>query len=252
MFSVTPLDFKAPRETEPFAIMPKYRKPGTRPPKPESPVDQEDAFVAATLEASNWAQKNRPIVTLGIVIVVLGVAAFMYYGRYREALHTNAALQLEELQLRVTADDPVVLQSDLELYLDRFSGTPFADEARLVLAQVHSDLGDREAAAEVLRPLAGDVTEPLGAQAAAMLAAISEDLGDLQVAEGLYERLADRARLGFQVRDALASAARLRRSQGDPAGALAHYDRLLEEMDAMDPGRDVVEMRRAEVAAMVR
>lgn len=232
--------------------MPSYRKPGTRPPKPESPVDQEDAFVAATLEASNWAQKNRPIVTLGVVVVGLGVAAFMYYGRYRDTLHTNAALQLEELQMRLASDDPAALQADLELYLDRFSGTPFADEARVTLAQVATDVGDREGAAEVLRPLAGDVRDPLGAQAAAMLAAISEDLGDLQVAEGLYERLADRARLGFQRRDALASAARLRHAQGDPAGALAHYDRLLAEMDEIDPGRGVVEMRRAEVAAMVR
>lgn len=231
--------------------MSSYRKPGTRPPKPESPVDQEDAFVAATLEASHWAQKNRPIVTLGVVVLGLGVAAFLYYGRYKENLHTNAALQLEELQLRVVSGDPAVLQSDLELYVDRFSGTPFAGEARLVLAEVKAELGDREAAAEVLRPLAGDVGSPLGAQAAAMLAAISEDLGDLQVAEDLYERLADRAGLEFQRRDALVSAARLRRVQGDPAGALAHYERLLEEMDEADPSRNVVEMRWAEVAAMV-
>ena len=85
-----------------------------------------------------------------------------------------------------------------------------------------------------------------------MLAAIAEDMGDFQVAEGLYERLADGARLGFQRRDALASAARLRRAQGDPAGALAHYDRLLAEMDETDPARGLVEMRRAEVAAAVR
>ena len=72
------------------------------------------------------------------------------------------------------------------------------------------------------------------------------------MAEDLYERLADRAGLDFQRRDALVNAARLRRSQGDPAGALVHYDRLLDEMDETDPGRDMVEMRRAEVAAMVR
>ncbi len=232
--------------------MPSYRKPGTSPPKPESPVDQEDAFVAATLEATNWAQRNRPIVTLGVVVLGLGIAAFMYYGRYRDTLHTNAALQLEELQMRLISDDPVALQADLELYVDRFSGTPFADEARVSLAQVATDLGDREGAAEVLEPLAGDVRDPLGAQAAAMLAAIAEDMGDFRMAEGLYERLADDARLGFQRRDALASAARLRRAQGDPAGALAHYERLLAEMDETDPGRGVVEMRRAEVAAMVR
>ena len=232
--------------------MPSYRKPGTHSPKPESPLDQEDAFVAATLEATNWAQRNRPVVTLGIVVLALGIAAFVYYGRYRDNLRTDAALRLEELQLRVASDDPEVVQADLGLYLDRFSGTPFADEARLVLAQVNADLGDKEAAAEVLRPLAGDVNEPMGAQAAAMLAAISEDIGDLQMAERLYERLANQGQLSFQVREALANAARLRQAQGDPAGALAHYDRLLEEMDESDPGRGVVEMRRAELAAMAR
>ena len=232
--------------------MPRYRKPGTRPRKPESPVDQEDAFVAATIEASHWAQRNRPVVILAAVVLGLGVAAFLYYGRYRENLQTTAALQLEELQVRVASEDPGALQPDLELYVDRFSGTPFADEARLTLAEVKAGLGDREAAAEVLRPLAGDVGSPLGAQAAAMLAALSEDLGDLQVAEDLYGRLADRAGLEFQRRDALVSAARLRRAQGDPAGALAHYERLLQEMDETDPDRGVVEMRRAEVAAMVR
>ena len=214
--------------------MPSYRKPGSSPPKPESPLDKEDAFVATTLEVSHWAQRN------------------VYYGRYRDTLHSNAANQLEELQMRMASGDPVETRADLRLYLERFSGTPFADEARLALAHVNSGMGEYEAAAEVLRPLAGDVEEPLGAQAAAMLAAISEDIGDIQVAEELYERLADRARLGFQVREALSNAARLRREQGDASGALALYDRLLDEMDGEDPDRGVVDMRRAEVAAILR
>lgn len=232
--------------------MPSYRKPGSRPPKPESPLDKEDAFVATTLEVSQWAQRNRPVVTLGVVVLVLGIAAFVYYGRYSDTLHSNAANQLEQLQMRMAAGDPAELKADLGLYLERFSGTPFADEARLALAHVNAGVGEFEAAAEVLRPLAGDVEEPLGAQAAAMLAAISEDIGDLQVAEELYERLAGRARLGFQVREALSNAARLRREQGDAAGALALYDRLLGEMDEEDPDRGVVEMRRGEVAAILR
>ncbi len=232
--------------------MPSYRKPGSRPPKPESPLDKEDAFVATTLEVSQWAQRNRPIVTLSVVVLGLGIAALVYYGRYRDTMHSNAANQLEELQMRMASGDPAELQADLGLYVERFSGTPFEDEARLALAHVNAGVGEFEAAAEVLRPLAGDVDEPLGAQAAAMLAAISEDIGDLQVAEELYGRLADRARLGFQVREALSNAARLRHEQGDAAGALALYDRLLGEMDEEDPDRGVVEMRRGEVAAILR
>ena len=204
------------------------------------------------LTFSEWAQKNRSVLTIGVVAAVLGVTALVYYGNYRESLNTAAAAQLEELQQRLEQGDQAGAQADLQLYLERFSGTPFADEARVSLAQITAGMGDPAAAAEVLEPVAGDVGDPLGAQAAGLLAAISEDAGNLQMAEGLYERLADRAELSFQVHDALADAARVKRDQGDIAGALALYDRLLAEMDEGDPGRGVVEMRRAEVVALLR
>jgi len=232
--------------------MGKYSKPGTGPERAVNPAEQEDAFVARMLTFSEWAQKNRGGLTVGVVAAVLAVAALIYYGNYRESLNTAAAAQLEELQQRLELGDQAGAQADLQLYLERFSGTPFADEARVALAQITASMGDPAAAAEVLEPVAGDVGTPLGAQAAGLLAAISEDAGNLQVAEGLYERLADRAELSFQVQDALADAARVKRDQGDIAGALALYDRLLEEMDEGNPGRGVVEMRRAEVVALLR
>ena len=151
--------------------------------------------------------------------------------------------------MRLDAGDQTGVQADLQVYLERFGSTSSAGEARLTLGQVTADLGDLDAAVEVLEPIAGDVGSPLGAQAAALLAAISEDAGNLQAAEGLYERLADRARLSFLVRDALADEARLRAAQGDHEAAVDLYDRLLEEMDEGDPDRGVVEMRRAEAAA---
>ena len=232
--------------------MAKYRKPGTQPGKEVNPAEQEDAFVAKMVDFSGWAQRNRPVLTLGVVVLAVGVAAFMYYRNYRETLDLAAAAQLEELQQRLEQGDQTGVQADLQLYLERFSGTPFAGEARVALAQITATMGDHMAAAEVLEPVARDVDEPLGAQAAGLLAAISEDVGNRQAAEELYERLADRARLGFQARDALADAARLRREDGDIAGAVALYDRLLEEMDETDPDRGVVEMRRAEAAAQLR
>ena len=232
--------------------MTKYRKPGSRPAKPVNAVDQEDAFVAKTLEVSHWAQRNRPALTAGIVLLGLGVVALVYYARYRDDLGNTAAAQLEELQVRLEQGDQAGVQADLELYLDRFGSTSSAGEARITLGQVTADLGDLDAAVEVLEPIARDVNNPLGAQAAALLAAISEDAGNLQAAEGLYDRLSDRARLGFQVSNALADAARLRAVRGDHQGALELYDRLLEELDDTDPERGLVEMRRAEVVAALR
>ena len=229
--------------------MAKYRKPGSRPPKPSSAVDTEDAFVAKAFEVTSWAQRNRRLATVGVGGLVLAVAAFLYYGNYKETLNQQAASQLEQLQRRIDAGDPAGVQPDLEVFLQRFGSTPFAGEARLALGQSRADLGDYEGAAEVLEPIARDVGEPIGAQAAALLAAIYEDAGNLQAAEGLYVRLADRAELGFQVRDALADAARIRSEQGDIEGALALYDRLLAELDEDDPTRGLVEMRRAELAS---
>lgn len=229
--------------------MTKYRKPGSRPSRPVNPAEQEDAFVARTLEVSNWAQRNRPTLTAGVILVALGIVALVYYARYREDLGETAAARLEDLQLRLEAGDQAGVQADLQVYLERFGSTSSAGEARLTLGQVTADLGDLPGAVEVLEPIAGDVGNPLGAQAAALLAAISEDAGNLQMAEGLYERLAERARLGFVARDALADEARLRASQGDYDAALVLYDRLLEEMEEADPDRGVVEMRRAEMAA---
>lgn len=231
--------------------MASYRKPGTRSTKPTSPVDQEDAFVATTLQATQWAQRNRPILTLGVVLAALIVAGTVYYVRYQNTLNAGAALQLEEIQQRIDSGDQTGAQADLELFLERFGGTASADEARIALAQVSAAAGEREAAAEVLESLARDLGNPLGAQAASLLAAISEDAGNLETAEALYLRLADRSTLGFQVRDALAAAARIRWASGDAAGAMELYDRLLSRMDETDPGRGLVEMRRAEAEVVV-
>ncbi len=233
--------------------MTKYRKPRSTPPKKTDAVDQEDAFVAKTLEVTHWAQRNRPLLTLAVVIVGIGVASLVYYGRYRTQMAGTAATTLEELHQRIAVgDDAASVRADLEVFLQRYGGTPSADEARIVLGQLAAELGDLGDAVAVLEPMAGDVRDPLGAQAATLLAAVAEDDGNLRTAEALYERLADRAALGFQVRDALADAARLRRTQGDDEAALALYDRLLEDMDELDPGRGVFEMRRAEIVASLR
>ena len=232
--------------------MAKYRKPGSSPSRPVNPAEQEDVFVARTLEVTNWAQRNRPILTLAVVVLGLGTAAFVYYGRYRDTLNVTAASQLEELQQRLEMGDAEAVREDLNLYLERFGSTSFADEARLTLGQILATEGDHAGAATVLEPLAGDVDDPLGAQAAVLLAAVSEDMGDAQVAEGLYERLADRARLNFQRTEALIDVARLRRDRGDFAGALAAYDRLLDDMDETDPDRARIEMWRAEAAERAR
>ena len=56
-------------------------------------------------------------------------------------------------------------------------------------------------------------------------------------------RIADRSELDFQVRDALTSAARIRADQGNTAGAVELYERILADIDETSPERGVFEMR---------
>lgn len=229
--------------------MAKYRKPGGGRKKVRDPVETEDAFVARAFEVSTWVQRNRRLATFGVVALVLAFAAFLYYRNYQQTLNQQAATQLEQIQQRIDSGDRTGAVPDLQVFLQRFGNTPFAGEARITLGQITAELGDSQAAADILEPVAGDVTRPIGAQAAGLLAAIYEDSGNLQAAEALYLRLADRAELSFQVRDALADAARLRTVRGDVDGAVALYDRLLGQLEEDDPSRGLVEMRRAELVA---
>jgi hypothetical protein len=61
--------------------------------------------------------------------------------------------------------------------------------------------------------------------------------------------IVDRSDMDFQVRNALAAAARIRRDRGDAAGAIQLYERALEGLDAEDPQRGLYEMRIAEIQA---
>lgn len=230
-----------------------YRKPATRPTKPSTPVSaEEDAFVAATVRATNWAKRNTTLLVLLLVVVGAAVVSLVYYSNYREALQAQAAAQLESLQQRIDVGQQDGVRADLEVFLERYGNTSLAGEARLALAQALVGEGDPGAAAQVLEPMAGDVSRPLGAQAAALLAPVFEDLGNHQGAEALYLRLADRGDLGFHANEALLAAARLRQARGDHEGALALYDRLLESPEELGPNASLVELRRAEAAAALR
>ncbi len=120
-------------------------------------------------------------------------------------------------------------------------------EARLTLGQALLEDGKPEEAVEVLAPSVREMdSEPIGVQAAFLLAAAYEESGRLQDAETLFLRIANTSELTFQVREALAGAARIRTTTGDLAGAAEFYEEVLSAMDVGDPDRGFWEMRLAE------
>lgn len=225
------------------------RHPGQRKLAHDPSEHEDDVFVAKILEIGNWAKANQQLLTVIGVVVVMAVAAGIYYGNYREAMATQASNELEAIHQSVALRDTEGAKQELIVYLERFGSSPYASEARMLLGELYLATGESEQALAVLEPLAASPREPLELQAASLLGAAYEQQERWQDAEATYLRIADRSDLDFQVRDALASAARIRTSQGDPAGAAELYERILDSLDENAPERGLFEMRLAEVTA---
>lgn len=223
------------------------RHPGQRRRASERPEHEDDVFVAKILEIGNWAKNNQQVLTVLGIVAVLAVVAGLYYRNYRTTLVQQAANQLEQIQQSVALQDTQGAKDQLVVFLDRFENTPYAGEARMLLGELYLDSGDPQQAIAVLEPMASSPRDPLELQAASLLGVAYEQDKRWDDAEAVYLRIADRSELDFQVRDALAAAARIREQRGNDAGAAELYRRILANMDANAQNRGLYEMRLAEV-----
>lgn len=229
--------------------MSQTRHPSSRR-KAEEKKEAEDVFVEKTLEIIRWAKANsQTLVLVGIVVVVLGAGGF-YYINYRSSWQEQAVARLEQVQLSVNYGERETAKAELYQYLDQFEGSVYALEARLVLGQLLLEEGTPEEAIDVLAPAVREMdAQPIGIQAAFLMAAAYEEAGRADDAERLFLRISNTSNLTFQIREALAGAARIRRDSGDLAGAAELYEEVLASMDLADPERGYWEMRLAEVSA---
>lgn len=209
----------------------------------------DDAFVARVFEASTWAQKNtQTLILLGIVLLVLGGGVF-YWLSYRSNLAETAAVQLEQIRQVAQMGDPETARAELDQFLETFGGTPYAAEARLALAELHLRADRPEEAVSVLAASDVSIGEPIGVQLAVLHGKALEAAGRLEEAEEVYLEVAERAELDFQRVEALGDAARIRESAGDPAGAVALYERLLDELEPGHGDHGLYQMRLSEARA---
>lgn len=229
--------------------MVQHRHPTSRR-KREEKKEAEDVFVEKVLNLTAWARKNSQVLVLAGIALVVVIAGTWYYLNYRTTLRQQAIAQLEEVQQSVGFGDRETAKAELYQYIDRFRDTPYAMEARLVLGQVLLDDDNPSEASEVLAPAVQAMErQPIGIQAAFLLASAYEQEGRADEAERLFLRISNAAELGFQIREALAHAARIRTSNGQYSGAAELYEDILATLDEADPERAVWEMRLAEVSA---
>jgi predicted negative regulator of RcsB-dependent stress response len=225
------------------------RHPGQRRLTQQKVESEDDIFIANVLEVGTWAKAHQQLLTVVVVLVVVAGASLVYYRNYRRGLVAQAGTQLEQIQQSVALNDTEGAKNQLKVFLDRFGGTPYEGEARMLLGQLYIEGGDPQQAQAVLEPIGDAPRSPLQLQAADLLARSYEQQGRWKDAEDLYLRIADRSDLDFQVRGALADAARIRASHGDKAGAEALYKRILDGLKPNSPDRGLYEMRLAELNA---
>jgi len=219
------------------------RHPGSRRAHQEPSADPDDIFLSKVLTVGNWARANQQLVMIFGVVVAIGIAGAVYYNGYRETLVGQAAEQIESVHQSIMLQDTEGAKNELITFLERFSGTVYEGEARLLLGDLYLQSADAQQARQVLEALGSSPRDPIEFQGAALLGAAYEEEGRLDDAEATYLRIADRSKLDFQVRNALSSAARIKVSQGDGEGAIQLYQRALETFEANEPARGIYELR---------
>lgn len=222
--------------------------------RPASTPDSDDLVLARALEFSAWARRHARI-----IIVVALIAAVVLGGliiqRTREANRAEQAaaefMQLEQSVL--VLGDPNVASTDLQRFIERFDGTTYADEARVLLGRIQLQANQPQAAIPPLQEASRRIGRtPVAAQAGLLLGAAYEQAENPQAAIETYLQVGRDSRSDFERQQALAAAAALRQQTGDPAGAVELYRQLVGMTEEGSFDRTVYEMRLAEAEALAR
>ena len=214
---------------------------------PQSPAEQDDAFVAGVIDFSEWARQHRQALMLLGITAALLVTGGIYYLNFQRSLRIQAVNRLEEIHQTIAISALEDAKAQLGTFLESFDGTDQAREAVIILARLHLESDDAPVAISVLER--GDLGfgDPIGIQANSLLARAYEHQGRWPEAEDTFLEVADRAQFDFEVRDAIESAARVRRRQLDYEGAAELYERILATFEDDDPTKGLYELRLAEV-----
>ena len=221
------------------------RHPGSRRAHQEPSADPDDIFLARVLAVGNWVRANQQLGTVLGIVLAIAIAGGVYYKGYSETLVEQASEQIESVHQSIMLQDTEGAKNELIIFLERFSGTAYEGEARLLLGDLYLQSADPQQARQVLEPLGSSPSprNPIEFQGAALLGVAYEGEGRLDDAEATYLRIAERSEMDFQIRNALSSAARINVSQGDGEGAILLYQRALDTFEASDPARGIYELR---------
>lgn len=216
------------------------------------PSDTDDVVMARAIEFAAWARKHARIVIGTAIVSAVVVGGLIWYYRFeRPRVAAKASVEFMQVE-RTAAGNPALAERDLRAFIQRFGGTPEADQARLLLARQHLEANAPKNAIPVLQAVEADYERPLGAQAGLLLGAAQAQAGNRDAAIATYLRVADEAENAFHREEALSEAALLRQQAGNHAGAAELWRRLVEGAEEGSIQRSIYEMRLAEAEGRAR
>src|SRR5213076_1294625 len=134
-----------------------------------------------------------------------------------------AGARLEQARLAVDSKNFRLAASELSQLVANYSGTHAAQQATILLAQVHLGQGQNQLAIDVLKRFGPDAERAYRAQAYGLLGAAYENVAHPKEAAEAYGRAAEAARFPFLRAQFLSDAGRAWLAGGDTTHALAVY-----------------------------
>jgi predicted negative regulator of RcsB-dependent stress response len=210
----------------------------------------DDKFVAGVLETTAWAQQHGRRLLIGGIVAVVVVVGLVVFLQARANKREQAATQLTQVRALAMSGNAQLAARDLETFLANFGGTPAEAEARLLLGRAYLDMDSTSRAIATVQPLAGDLDQVTGVNAAFLVAGAHEAAGNTQEAEEVYRRIGRDAEFLYQRQEGLDNAARLRLQAGDYNAALQLYQELIEMTPETAAEYQVYQLRLGEVRAL--
>jgi predicted negative regulator of RcsB-dependent stress response len=212
------------------------------------PGTADDAFAVRVLEFTAWARDRTHVLVIVAAAAVLLVVGVIFWFGQRQQQVEQAAQELEQIQSAVFFEEAAQARAQLRTFLDRFGGTAYGVEARLLLAELLLADQDAEEAIRVLEAVAPSDRNPLRLQASILLGVAYEQAERWDDAEDLYRWLRGNAEFSFQRRSAGERLAQVLLVTGDSAGARDVLSEIVDELEEGDPDRSYFEMRLAELS----
>jgi predicted negative regulator of RcsB-dependent stress response len=194
----------------------------------------------------NWWRENWRWVASGVAMGCVGVGAIVYWRGHVEQTAEAAAQTYKELTIALPTNDKDKIDAVVKNLDANFSGSPYTDQAHLLLAQVHASGGRFEMAATELKTVMDKSKDEALVQVARLrLARVQIQLGHHDDALALL----DVSKAGAFVAAVHEIRGDALLAKGDASGARAEYQAALDGAQGQAGNNEYLQLKLQDLAA---